>query len=171
MPEHWEPEEAVKDCVIVPISKAKVIIRSLSTGSMISTKSNISIFRQPDSFKIVVPSSKKQGGAVFLDEDILKLVQGNNFQKTGDKMAANLDIEMIDELVDLFQEKHSASITLTGEQFQMIQDDEDLPQRSRTLKMLPPVREKVRKLTKPNNALKLKAKALKLKLELLKLAA
>lgn len=171
MPEHWEPKEAVKDRVIVPISKAKVIIRSLSTGSMISTKSNISIFRQPDSFKIVVPSSKKQGGAVFLDEDILKLVQGNNFQKIGDKMAANLDIEMIDKLVNLLQEKHSASISLTDEQFQMIRDNEDAPERSRKLKMLPPVREKVRKLTKPNNALKLKAKALKLKLQLLKFAA
>lgn len=171
MPEHWEPKEAVKDRVIVPISKAKVIIRSLSTGSMISTKSNISIFRQPDSFKIVVPSSKKQGGAVFLDEDILKLVQGNNFQKIGDKMAANLDTEMIDKLVNLLQEKHSASISLTDEQFQMIRDNEDAPERSRKLKMLPPVREKVRKLTKPNNALKLKAKALKLKLQLLKFAA
>lgn len=170
LPQYWEPEEAIKDKVIVPITRARAFIFSLSTGSMINTNNSISIFRQPDGFKVVVPSSKKQGGAVFLDEDILKLVDGNNFQKVGSKMAANLDTEKVDKLVDLLQEKHSASVSLTGEQFQTIKN-EDVPKRSKTLKMLPPTREKVRRLSWPAKALKLKAKALKLKLELLKLAA
>ena len=170
MPEHWQPEEAIKDRVIVPVIKAQMFIRSLSTGNMINTTDGISIFRQPDSYKIVVPSSKKRGGNIFLDEDILKLVAGNNFQKVGDKMAANFDIEKIDKLVSLLQEKHSASVVLTGEQYRVI-EGENVPKRSRTLKMLPPSTKKVRRLTRPDNALKLKAKALKLKLQLLKFAA
>lgn len=170
MPEHWQPEEAIKDRVIVPVIKAQMFIRSLSTGNMINTTDGISIFRQPDSYKIVVPSSKKRGGNIFLDEDILKLVAGNNFQKVGDKMAASFDIEKIDKLVSLLQEKHSASVVLTGEQYRVI-EGKNVPKRSRTLKMLPPSTKKVRRLTRPDNALKLKAKALKLKLQLLKFAA
>ena len=170
MPEYWEPEKATKDRVIVPITKAKVFIRSLSTGNAIHTNNRISIFRQPDNFKIVVPSSKKQGGAVFLDQDILGLVNSNNFQKVGDKMVAELNIEKIDSLLDLLQEKYSTSVSLTSEEFQSLQG-EGTPLRSKALKMLPPTKKKVRRLTRPANALKLKAKALKLKLELLKLAA
>ena len=136
MPEHWEPDEAIKGQVIVPIAKASVFIRSLSTGSMISTNNNISIFRQPESYKIVVPSSKKQGGAVFLDEDILGLVGGNNFQKVGDKMAANLVTSKIDALVGILQEKHSASVSLSLEQYKATHDKVVL-KKSKTLKCYP----------------------------------
>lgn len=170
MPEYWEPKEAIKDHVIVPIKKAELFIRALSTGAMISTNNSISIFRQPENFKIVVPGTKKQGGAVFLDEAILRLVDGNNFNKVSDKMVATLAIEKIGKLINLLQEKLSASVTLTSEQYQVILDEYE-PEETRTLKILPPTREKVRRLTRPKNALKLKAKALKLKLELLKLAA
>ena len=168
MPEYWEPDEDFNNKIIVPISKVLPLIRSLTTGAAIYTNNNLAIFRQPAQYKIIVPASRKQGGSLYLDEDILKLVDGGRFEKASDKMVTTLPLEKVDALVTILQEKFSANVTVTSFQFDTIK--EDLPEKKITSKKLSPVRPKIKRMVRKPN-LKLKARALKLKLELLKFAA
>ncbi|MEX2234293.1 MAG: hypothetical protein WD824_19160 [Cyclobacteriaceae bacterium] len=90
MPEYWEPGNDVQQKNIVPVSRAIKIIRSLTPGSSITTKNNVSIFRQPGGFKIMVSSARSSGGDIYLGPDLLEVVDKNNFKKISDKMTATL---------------------------------------------------------------------------------
>lgn len=110
IPENCNPGNEVQQKVEVPISRALKIIRSLGNGQKITTSNNISIFKQHDKFKIIVLSSKQRAGDVYLDEDILNLVDGHNFEKVSDRMAATLNENKIDDFISILQEKFNASV-------------------------------------------------------------
>jgi hypothetical protein len=123
MPENWNPRNEVQQEVEVPISRAAKIIRSLANGQQITTSNNISIFKQHDKFKIIVSSSKQRAGDVYLDGDILKLVDGHNFEKVSDRMAATLDESKIDAFITILQENFNASVSLNAQQFDVIKNE------------------------------------------------
>src|SRR3972149_2771806 len=74
MPDNWQPDENLKGKIIVPIGKALKVIKSIAIGNSIHANNGISFIRQSDNFKIIVPASRQKGGEVYLDEDILDLV-------------------------------------------------------------------------------------------------
>lgn len=173
MPENWNPGNAIQQKVEVPISRAAKLIRSLPNGQQITTSNNVSIFKQYDKFKIIVSSSKQRAGDVFLDEDILKLVDNHNFEKVSDRMAATLDENKIDDFISILQERFNASVSLNAQQFEVIKNE--IPKR--------PVREKpvLKTELKPRipihaetshlDELELEAMALEIELELMEFAA
>jgi hypothetical protein len=165
MPEHWNPGNEVQQKVEVPIGKALKIIRSLQPGGQIATNNNISIFRQHGKFKLIVSSSKQKSGDVYLDPDILQLVDNRNFEKVSDRMAATLNEDKIDKLVEILQGKFSASVSLNPSQFKMIETatKERLP-RAKPMMIVRP------KQTVPDE-LELEAMALEIELELMEFAA
>jgi predicted RNA methylase len=172
MPEYWVPAKDVQQKTVVPVSRATKIIRSLVIGQGITTKNNISIFKQSGQFKIMVSSSRSRGGDVYLDPDILKLVDKNNFEKVSDKMTATLDEGRIDKLVDLLQEKFNDSISLSPAQYELIKGE--IPKRAPRQKpvlVLLPKQTKPPEPSAPINELELEALALELELELLNFAA
>lgn len=167
MPEYWEPGKDVQQKTIVPVSRAMKIIHSLTTGSSISTKNNVSIFRQPGTFKIMVSSARSRGGDIYLDPDILELVDKNNFEKISDKMTANLDEDKIDRFIEILQEKFNDSVSLSPPQYEMIKGE--IPKKQSRPK---PVVVMLPKQTSPQiDELELEAMALELELELLNFAA
>jgi len=122
MPEYWDPNEEMADSVSVPIGRALKVIASSIRGNGLTTANGTAIFNQGDSYKIIVPASKQKGGDVYLNPDILKLVERNNFEKTADKMVAVLPHKHIEQFVQILQNKFSDSVTLTMNQFKLIQD-------------------------------------------------
>lgn len=169
MPEHWNPGNTVQQKVEVPISRALKIIRSLGTGQQITTSNNISIFKQYDKFKVIVSSSRQRSGDVFLNEDILKLVDGKNFEKVSDRMAATLSENKIDDFVSILQDKFNASVSLNSQQFDLIKGE--MPKRP--VREKPVLRVQLRPVIQlPNsNDLELEAMALEIELELMEFAA
>jgi len=169
MPENWNPGNEVQQKVEVPISRALKIIRSLSNGQQITTSNNISIFKQYDKFKIIVSSSKQRSGDVYLDEDILKLVDGHNFEKVSDRMAATLDEGKIDDFISILQGKFNASVSLNAQQFEVIKNE--IPKRPAREKPVLRVEPKSGISTQPKatqtDELVLEAMALEIELELL----
>jgi predicted RNA methylase len=115
--EYFEP---VKQEVVVPLSQAIKVIRSLTVGSSITTNADISIFRTPDHYKIMVAAARKKGGDIYLNADILKIVNKNIFEKVSDKMTAVLALNRIDDLVMILEEKFSDTITLKESQYEML---------------------------------------------------
>lgn len=53
-----------------------------------------------DYFELRVPKSKAKGGKYFMDEDLLKLVDGNNFETRGNNMLAEFKPEQLKPVLD-----------------------------------------------------------------------
>jgi hypothetical protein len=112
MPENWNPTEQVQDKVVVPILKALPLIKSLSSHSTIVTNNGLSFFRYGDYYKLIIAASRSRGGDIYLDSQLLALVEKANFEKVSDKMVALLPIANIDKAVALLQANHSLSVTI-----------------------------------------------------------
>jgi DNA modification methylase len=165
MPENWIPAEQVGDKIVVPISKAMTIIKSLTNGAAIFTNNNIGIFRHGDSYKVIVPSSRAKAGEIYLDEELLSIVDGNNFNKVSDRMVATFPNKKLETFIDILQRKFSSAVTLTSLQFDIIKDEKHERHSTRKKIELPPKRNE-----EENNVIRmyeLEAEALALELELL----
>ncbi len=163
MPENWNPGEQVQDKVVVPILKAAPIIKSITQNSHIVTNNGLSFFRTGNYFKLIISASRSRGGDIYLDKEILELVEKNNFEKVSDKMVAMLPDKNMDKLLEILQSRHGCSVTLQSYQLKDLKDDA-ITHSSRKRIELPPDDEE------PQNEvamLELEAEALALELELL----
>lgn len=164
MPEHWSAEQETKGRVIVPIAKASKIIKSMSNGSSIFGTGNISFFKLFDNrFRVSVPASRKKGGEVYLNEELLKLVENNIFEKVGSQMTTHVSIDDIEKFLLILQEQ--SGITISVNQSQIDAVGLVVTKIKKRVKIEAPPLEVIPKVNP--RALKLRATALKLKLELL----
>ncbi len=167
MPDNWIPKEETNGKVNVPIGKALKVIASLTVGNSINTNNGVGIIRHSNYYKIIVPASHQRGGMFYKDADILKLVEKNNFEKLSDKMVALLNLNNINKLIEILQNKHGSNVTLSASQFDIIKSD--LPQH-KTTERKPLAKAKIihEEIIEPaTNELELEAMALELELELL----
>ena len=173
LPEYWDPGEQVADNVTVPIIKALPLIRSLVQNSHIMTNNGVSFFKHDQHFKIVVGASKVKGGDIYLDKDLLPLVEGGNFQKTADKMVARVDEKDIAAFVQVLQTNHGLSMTVNSGQFRQIEKQTGPSPSRKPIELPPPAPPGVPETPAPvirmdkRRRLELEARALKLKLQLL----
>jgi predicted RNA methylase len=167
MPEFWEPGNEVQQKTVVPVSRAMKVIRSLTTGGSITTKNGVSLFRQGDKFKIVVSAARSRGGDTYLDPDLLKLVDRNNFEKISDRMTASVNEDLIDQFVQVLQAKFNDSVSLNPAQYELIRNEipKREPMTKPTMVVLP------KQSQSQVEQLELEALALELELELLNFAA
>lgn len=166
MPDNWIPKEETNGKVNVPIGKALKVIASLTVGNSINTNNGVGIIRQSNNYKIIVPASHQRGGMFYKDTDILKLVEKNNFEKLSDKMVALINLNNINKLVEILQNKNGSNVTLSASQFDIIK--KYLPQHKTTeRKPLPKAEIIHEEITEFDNELELEALALELELELL----
>ncbi len=172
MPEYWDPKEQIQNNVVVPILKALPLIKSLVQDKLIVTTNAVSILRTPNHFKIIVPASRSRGGDIYLDKQILELVEKNNFEKISERMVAMLPEKNIDRLVELLQTSHNCSVIVLSHQ---LKDLKNGAVQNRTVKRiaLPPLENPEEEIdTAPDILLlELEAEALALELELLNMAA
>jgi hypothetical protein len=166
LPENWVLSEQQHNNVSVPILKALPVIKSLVQNGHITTTNGISFFRTADHFKIILSAARSKGGDVYLDREVLALVENNNFEKTSDKMTALLPIKNIDALLEVLQRNHSCSVLLDASRSQLINREAIVPVARKAIELPPEYKEE----TVNVNVLKLKAKALQLKLKLLNAA-
>jgi hypothetical protein len=165
MPENWNPGEQVQDKVVVPILKAAPIVKSLVQNSQIVTNNGLSFFRTGNHFKLIIAASRARGGDIYLDKNILELVEKNNFEKVSDKMVAMLPEKNIDKLLEILQTTHGCSITIHSSDLKNIKSDAGRYSNRKKIKLPPDDEEE----ELPDNVaiLELEAEALALELELL----
>jgi hypothetical protein len=149
------------------------IIKSITQGNHITVSNGLSFFRQGNYYKLIIASSRSRGGDIYLDEDILRLVEKHNFEKVSDKMVAMLAIEKIDKVVEILQNNHSLSVTIQS--YQVKDLNNDIRYKNRKKIELPDDDEEVTPETKQSeaddlNLLELEAEAIALELELLSAA-
>lgn len=166
MPENWNPSEQIHDKVVVPIIKAASSIKSLVQNGGISTNNGISFFKSGEYFRIIVAASKARGGDIYLDKQLLEIVEKNNFEKTSDKMIATLHERHIDKCIELLQVNHSCSLTISTSLFNQLKDTKQRYSNRQPI-LLPTTQEEI--ITDRDSViiLELEAEALALELELL----
>jgi hypothetical protein len=162
MPENWNPTEQVQDRVVVPILKALPLIKSLTSHASLVTNNGLSFFRYGDFYKLIIAASRSRGGDIYLDGQILELVEKNNFEKVSDKMVALLPYQNIDKLVQVLQNNHSLSVTIHSYQLKDVKTDGQRFSNRKKIE-LPAEEEPVNNIL----LLELEAEALALELELL----
>lgn len=163
MPENWNPGEQIQDRVVVPILKALPLIKSLTQNNQIVTNSGLSIFKTGENFKLIISASRTRGGDIYLDKQILELVDKSNFEKVSDKMVAILPEKKIGKLIELLQNNHSCSVTIHSAQLKDLKT-ENIRYSNRKKIELPDEEKEVDNII---SILELEAEALSLELELL----
>lgn len=164
MPEYWTPDEATEGYVVIPISRAVKIIRSLILGKSILTSTGLSLIKMHGEYKLITSAAKSKGGEIYLHPEILKLVYQNNFEKVSDKMTAVMGEENLPALIEILQRDFNTTVEIMEDQLYLA-DTKPLVYSSRKKIRLPEPEKQVNH--DKAKLLRLKAKALQLKLKLL----
>lgn len=138
LPENWVMDEQVQDKVSIPIIKALPLIKSLTVGHSIVTSTGIGFIRQPAGYKVIVPMARKVAGDIYLDKDLLTLVDGNNFNRVSDKMVALLNLAAIENFIDIIQDKHTCSVMISRHQFSQMEKQVTVHHKRRPIRMPEP---------------------------------
>ncbi|OSZ81929.1 hypothetical protein CAP35_01265 [Chitinophagaceae bacterium IBVUCB1] len=165
LPDNWVMDEQVQDKVSIPVIKALPLIKSITTGHSIVTTTGIGFVRQPDNYKIIVPMSRKVAGDIYLDKDLLGLVNGNNFNRVADRMVAQLPLHRIDDFISIIQDRHTCSVMVSRYQFNQMEKQTAIYNNRKPIR--PPGEEKEHPDDEmESELLQLEAEALKLTLRL-----
>lgn len=121
MPAHFDPEGLTTDAPINSVTE-KFELSSWHGGidEVVSLDGDVNVKRVDNNrgyyYELRVPKSKAKGGKYFLDEDLLKLVNGNNFETRGNNMLAEFKPEQLKPVLDRLskmgvkvQEEHKTS--------------------------------------------------------------
>jgi len=163
MPENWiSNSKETETRIVVPIQKALPLIKSMQSNTNVLTTNGISFFRTPYGYKMFTPSSRQKAGDIYLDKQLLILVDKNIFEKVSDKMVANIETQNIDEVVNILQQNHSLSVTVPRNMLDIIMKSEMKVSSRKQIEL--PTKEETPTIN--NKLLELEAEALMLELEL-----
>lgn len=105
MPDHFDPKGLTTDAPINSVAD-KFELSSWHGGidEVTSSDGEVKVKRidnyRGNFYELRVPKSKAKGGKYFLDNDLLKLVNGNNFETRGNNMLAEFKPEQLKPVLD-----------------------------------------------------------------------
>lgn len=105
MPDRFDPKGLTTDAPINSIAE-KFELSSWRGGidEVTSSDGEVKVKRIDNNrgnyYELRVPKSKAKGGKYFLDKDLLKLVNGNNFETRGNNMLAEFKPEQLKSVLD-----------------------------------------------------------------------
>jgi hypothetical protein len=105
MPDRFDPKGLTTDAPINSVAE-KFELSSWHGGidEVTSSDGEVNVKRVDNNrgyfYELRVPKSKAKGGKYFMDEDLLKLVNGNNFETRGNSMLAEFKPEQLKPVLD-----------------------------------------------------------------------
>lgn len=105
LPDRFDPKGLTTDAPINSVTD-KFELSSWHGGidEVTSTDGDVKVKRIDNNrgyyYELRVPKSKAKGGKYFMDEDLLKLVNGNNFETRGNNMLAEFKPEQLKPVLD-----------------------------------------------------------------------
>lgn len=105
MPDRFDPKGLTTDAPINSVTE-KFELSSWHGGidEVTSSDGEVKVKRidnyRGNFYELRVPKSKAKGGKYFMDEDLLKLVDGNNFETRGNNMLAEFKPEQLKPVLD-----------------------------------------------------------------------
>lgn len=174
LPENYNPEIGENaNKVTVPIGAAKKYIKSIQPGAIVSTTNNVSLtMNSKGDLVVMVKGTKKQGGWLFLNKEVLEIVNNNNFDLISDTMRGYVEHQNIDKFIDILQNKFNTSVTVNQNIFDIIQKDVTAFKKSQSQDVIILKVNKSKPYVSPEPdaiEIELEAEALMLELELMEL--
>lgn len=105
MPDRFDPKDLTTDAPINSVTE-KFELSSWHGGidEVTSSDGEVNVKRIDNNrgnfYELRVPKSKAKGGKYFMDEDLLKLVNGNNFETRGNNMLAEFKPDKLKPVLD-----------------------------------------------------------------------
>ena len=111
MPEKFEPNglanekpiNSVVDKFELPSNKGGITEITSSDGD-VKIEQGFDYIKMARNYTIRVPKSNKKGGKYFLDKELLKMVDGGNFETRGNTMLAEIKEEKLKDVLDRLSE-------------------------------------------------------------------
>ncbi len=105
MPDRFDPKGLTTDAPINSVTdKFKLSSWHGGIDEVTSLDGDVNVKRVDNNrgyyYELRVPKSKAKGGKYFLDEDLLKLIDGNNFETRGNNMLAEFKPEQLKPVLD-----------------------------------------------------------------------
>ncbi|NBB31655.1 strawberry notch C-terminal domain-containing protein [Cellulophaga sp. BC115SP] len=145
--------------VIAPLTVAVPIIRS---KGQVSTSIGTTFFRQNGKFRMITALSKSKGGDVYTDTELLKYVDGGNFNSVSSTMVGIVDDSNLEAVCRILTERFGASVNLSATDFKMIQDSVNAQMQQQNANDAADKQKSIRLIKIKLQLLKLKAQALNL---------
>ncbi len=106
--------------VLVPIIRALPLIKSMRNDDTMSVSGNISLSRNYNGYKLIAPASKAKGGEFYLNRKLHEVLTHGIFNKTGNKMVADIDVNDIQRVVEVMQNEFNCSVTVSATMYEFI---------------------------------------------------
>lgn len=111
MPEKFEPNglanekpiNSVADKFELPSNKGGITEITSSDGD-VKIEQGFDYIKMTRNYTIRVPKSNKKGGKYFLDKELLKMVDGGNFETRGNTMLAEVKADKLKDVLDRLSE-------------------------------------------------------------------
>ena len=111
MPEKFEPKGLANDKPInsvaekfeLPSNKGGITEITSSDGD-VKIEQGFDYMKMARNYTIRVPKSNKKGGKYFLDKELLKMVDGGNFETRGNTMLAEIKADKLKDVLDRLSE-------------------------------------------------------------------
>ena len=111
MPEKFEPNglanekpiNSVAEKFELPSNKGGITEVTSSDGD-VKVEQGFDYMKMARNYTIRVPKSNKKGGKYFLDKELLKMVDGGNFETRGNTMLAEVKAEKLKDVLDRLSE-------------------------------------------------------------------
>lgn len=126
MPDNWKSAAVGKQqYVTVPVKYAWKYLNSLRAGyATIDLDGLITVSRANDSFiRLNVNKSRQTGGTIYLDQDVLKLVQDNNFNSSGTVMQALVANDNIKAICQVLSNKFKLKVAIPKSTYLVLEDE------------------------------------------------
>ena len=112
MPEKFEPKGLANDKPInsvaekfeLPSNKGGITEITSSDGD-VKIEQGFDYMKMARNYTIRVPKSNKKGGKYFLDKELLKMVDGGNFETRGNTMLAEVKADKLKDVLDRLSER------------------------------------------------------------------
>jgi len=166
LPEYWDVDKAVGDQIDIPISKALNLFKSLKVNGEISASHGITFFRLHENmYRMIVNGSIRDGGEVFLNNNVIQLTFNHNFEKVGKNMSAHIEASDLPQMLEVLEDDIGVSVKMTENEVSNVGLTEKRVKPR--VKITPPSQEEAK--DERVRRLRLRAKALEIELQLLKL--
>ncbi|MFL5763894.1 MAG: JAB domain-containing protein [Bacteroidia bacterium] len=164
LPEEWRPKDAGQQRVTVPIIKALPLLYSMTNGSALYASNSIAFFKMVDDYRVLVPMARSKSGDIYIDKDLLALLNKGMFEKVSDKMQATLPGKNIEAFATILQNKYSVSVSVGLNQLSQIKPNTQRISTRKKIDLPPDIDETESERIR---LLELEAEALELELQLL----
>lgn len=90
---------------------------------MLSASNGIAFFDAGEKYRVIVPAARSKAGDIYLDRDLLELLEKGMFEKTADKMQAYLPKENADAFAVILQNKFGVSVQIAPNMLSLIKNN------------------------------------------------